>query len=124
MSGLGLLRIAALCAFAYAALCIAGLVTHFQHTGNFGALLHGLLRPEVGLVFAIALLVGIGVWARYAWAWWVGLAAAVFQIYRITIGYWHAGRIPHAFAVLLALALLIAFLVLVLQRKARLACNR
>ena len=124
MSGLGLLRIAALCAFAYAALAIAGLVTHFQHTGNFAALAHGLLRPEVGLVFAIALLVAIGVWTRYAWAWWAGLAAAAFQMYRITFAYWHAGRIPHAFAVLLALALLLAYLVLVLQRKARLACNR
>ncbi len=124
MSGLGLLRAAALCAFAYAVLAVAGLVTRFQHTGSFRALAHGLARPDVWLVFVIALTVAIGVWSRHAWAWWVGIAAAGWQVFRIVSRYVEAERFPQAFAVLLALALLAAFLVLMLQRKARLACNR
>ena len=76
MSGLTQLRLAALCAFAYALLSVSGLVHHFQRTGSLRSLLHGLMQARLWVVLVIAL------------------------------------------------ALLLAMLVLLMPRKARLAANR
>lgn len=126
MSALMQLRLAALCAITYAALVASGLVAHFQRTGSFRALFHGLARPEVWVVLLIALLVTGGLWVRRAWAWWLGVAAAAYQVFRIVSAYVQGPRFGHVPAVwlLIALVLLTLFLLLVLQRKARLGCNR
>lgn len=126
MSALMQLRLAALCAVTYAALVLSGLIAHFQRTGSFRTLFHGIARPEVWVVVLVALLVTAGLWTRRAWAWWLGVAAAGYQLFRIVSAYVLGHRLGHvpAFAVLIALVLLVLFLVLVLQRKARLGCNR
>jgi len=73
----------------------------------------------------VAALVTFGLWQRQAWAWWVGVAAACFQLLRIADAWFDRGlsRLP-GMPTLIALALLVLLLVLLLPRRARLGCNR
>ena len=120
------LRLASLCAAAYGLLLASGILHHFQRSGSFRWLADTLSRPSVWLVLVVALLVTVGLWKRHAWAWWLGLAGAGYEVFRIVSG-WIAGRtfprLP-GFATLLALAILALLLLLLLQRKARLGANR
>ncbi|MEJ8836901.1 hypothetical protein [Ramlibacter sp. AN1133] len=126
MTGLTQLRLAALCAIAYALLAVSGLVHHFQRTGSLRVLLRGLMQPQLWIVLLLALLVTIGLFGRQAWAWWLGVAAAAFGVFRIVSAYvqgGHLGHVPGA-PTLVALVLLLLTLVLLAPRKARLAANR
>lgn len=126
MSANSTLRLASCCAAAYGALLASGVVHHFERTGSLRALVHGLSRPTLWVALLVAALVTWGLWKRYAWAWWLGLVAAAYQLFRIVWPYLHGrgfGRVP-GFYTLLALGLLALFLVLVLQRPARLGANR
>ena len=126
MSGLTQLRLAALCAFAYALLAVSGVVHRFQRTGSLRGLVNGLLQPHLWIVLVIALLVLFGLFGKKAWAWWLGVGAASFGIFRIVSAYVQGhgfGRLPGAWT-LIALALLLAMLLLLMPRKARLAANR
>jgi hypothetical protein len=126
MTGLTQLRLAALCAFAYAVLAVSGLVHHFQRTGSLRVLLRGLMQAQLWIVLLVALLVTFGLFCRQAWAWWLGVAAAAFGVFRIVSAYVQGpgfGRVPGAWT-LIALALLVLILVLLAPRKARLAANR
>lgn len=100
----------------------------------FGAALFGdslVLRVSLGdplswLITVLIALIVFGVSKRYAWAWWLGVAAAVVQLARM--GMWVAqhyslSRLPGE-GTLLVLGLLVAFLVLMLSPGMRLACRR
>lgn len=120
------LRLAALCSATYAALALSGPVHHFQRTGSLPALLRGLSSPHVWVVASIAAVVAFGLWKRYAWAWWLGVAAALYQLFRILASYVQgplSGQLPRA-GTLVSLVLLAAILVLLSTRKARLGTNR
>jgi uncharacterized membrane protein (DUF2068 family) len=126
MSANTTLRLASCCAAAYGALLASGVVHHFERTGSFRALAHSLGRPTLWVALLVAALVTWGLWKRYAWAWWLGVAAAAYQLFEIVWPYLHGrgfGRVP-GFSTLLALALLLLLLVLLLQRPARLGANR
>jgi hypothetical protein len=126
MSGLTQIRLAALCAAAYALLAVSGLVHHFQRTGSLRVLLRGLMQAQLWIVLLLAVLVTLGLFARQAWAWWLGVAAAAFGVFRIVSAYVQGpgfGRMPGAWT-LIALGLLVLMLVLLAPRKARLAANR
>jgi hypothetical protein len=126
MSASTQIRLASLSCAAYGALLVSGTVYHFQHTGSFRALGHSLAQPSLWIALLIAALVTFGLWQRHAWAWWLGIAAANYQIFRIVSAYVYGRGFGHmpGFATLLALALLILILVLLLPRKSRLGCNR
>lgn len=126
MSAQTQIRFASLAAAAYGLVLVSGIVHHFQRTGSLRALGHGLSQPVVWITLLVAVLVAFGLWRRYAWAWWLGVGTAAWQVFRITVAYVQGGgfgRVP-AFATLLALALLLLLLVLLLPRKARLGCSR
>lgn len=120
------IRLASLSCAAYGALLVSGTVYRFQRTGNFSVLAHSLAQPALWIALLVAALVTVGLWQRRAWAWWLGVAAAGYQIYRIASAYIHGRGFGHmpGFATLLALALLLLILVLLLPRKSRLGCNR
>jgi benzodiazapine receptor len=119
-------RIASLAAAAYGALLVSGTVHHFQRTGSFRALGHSLAQPTLWIALLIAALVTFGLWQRNAWAWWLGIAAAGYQIFRIASAYVYGRGFGHmpGVATLIALVLLLLIVVLLLPRPARLACNR
>lgn len=120
------LRLASLCSATYAALAVSGVVHHFQRTGSISALLRGLSSPWVWGVLLVAVLVAVGLWKRYAWAWWLGLAAAGYQLFRIVASYVQSGAFGHVprASTLVSLVLLLAIVLLLLTRKARLGANR
>lgn len=82
--------------------------------------------PLSWLIMALILLVIFGVWKRYAWAWWLGVAAAGFQLVRLgmwVVQHYSLSRLPGEFT-LLVLGLLVTFLVLMLSPGMRMACRR
>lgn len=120
------LRLASFCSATYAALAVSGVVHHFQRTGSIGALLRGLSSPYVWVVVLVAILVAVGLWKRYAWAWWLGLAAAGYQLFRIVVSYVQSpafGNLPRA-STMVSIVLLLAIVLLLVTRKARLGANR
>jgi hypothetical protein len=120
------LRLASCCAAAYGALLASGVVHHFQRTGSFSALAHSLGRPTVWVALLVAALVTWGLWKRYAWAWWLGVAAAGYQLFEILWPFVQGrgfGRVP-GFYTLVALGILLLLLVLLFQRPARLGANK
>jgi hypothetical protein len=126
MSGLTHLRLAAFCAVAYGLLLVSGIVHHFQRTGSLRALFRSVAYPGFWIVLLVVVLVMYGLFKRHAWAWWLGIAAALFQLFRIVSAYVQgpsAGRVPST-PVLISLVLLVVFVLLLLPRKARLASNR
>jgi len=126
MSANAPLRLASLSAAVYAALVASGVVHHFQRTGSLRALVRGLSQPGFWIVVLVAGLVCWGLWKRYAWAWWLGVAAAGYQLFRIVSVYVQGpavGQLPRA-SVLVSLTLLLLILTLLFTRKARLGANR
>lgn len=125
MSAQTQIRLASLTSAAYGALLASGIVYHFQRTGSFRALARDLAEPTIWIALALAAFVTFGLWKRYAWAWWLGVAAACFQLFRIFDAWYDRGlaRVPGV-PTLIALALLLLLLVLLLPRRARLGCNR
>ena len=119
------IRLASLTSAAYGALLASGLVYHFQRTGSFRALAHSLSRPALWIALLLAALVTFGLWKRQAWAWWLAIAAAGYELFRIFEAWYDRGlaRVPGV-PTLIALALLALLLVLLLPRRARLGCNR
>ncbi|MBC5784093.1 hypothetical protein H8N03_14165 [Ramlibacter sp. USB13] len=119
------IRLASLTTAAYGALLASGIVYHFQRTGSFRALGRALAEPTIWIALALVVAVTFGLWKRYAWAWWLGVAAACFQLFRIFEAWYDRGlaRVPGV-PTLIALALLVILLVLLLPRRSRLGCNR
>jgi hydrogenase/urease accessory protein HupE len=125
MSAQTQIRLASLTAAAYGALLVSGAVFHFQRTGSVPALARSLSHPALWVALLLAAVITFGLWKRYAWAWWLAIAAAVFQGWRIVAG-WFARGFAHVpgMPTLIALALLLVLLVLLLPRRSRLGCSR
>lgn len=120
------LRLASLCSATYAALVVSGVVHHFQRTGSLRALVRGVSSPWLWVVVLVATVVAIGLWKRYAWAWWLGVAAAGYQLFRIVASYVRSplfGDLPRA-STMVSVVLLVAILVLLSTRKARSGASR
>ena len=120
------LTVASLSSAAYGVLFVSGIVHRFQRTGSFRALGHSLMQPTVWITLAVALLVCWGLWKRYAWAWWLGLVAAGYQLAMIVLAYVRGGsigRVPGTWT-LISLCLLALVLVMLATRKARTGASR
>lgn len=126
MSGLTSIRLAGLVAFGYAVWVLAGGAVQLGAGGQAVTLRLSMAQPLTWLVGLLALVIAIGLWTRYAWAWWLGLAAALFQAWRFAWPLFTgpgAPRLPGTTA-LLVLFVLLVFVVLLLLPKARASCNR
>lgn len=118
------ITLTSLTAAVYAGLVISAVAIPFGRSGNFAALARGLANPHVWVPSVLACLVAWGIWKRYAWAWWLGLAACCYQLWRILDALVPGPlRLPGAWT-LLVLAVLALFLVLLVQRAVRVGCNR
>jgi translocator protein len=119
-------RLASFSAAAYATLGIAGILYPLAHSGNFRVLRHALSQPPVWLAIVGAALVAWGLARRQAWAWWLGVIAAGYQLAMLLFAYVRGpafGHLPRPWT-LIAMVLLALVLVLLLPRRARLACSR
>lgn len=120
------LHLAALITAAYVIFTHAASLVHFAYTGSALALRINLTQTENWLIAIVGFAVAWGIWHRFNWAWWLGVAAALFQLFREVS--WIAKHAsiakPPGAEALVLLLLLLAFLVLVLPAKTRAACSR
>jgi len=126
MKGPTAIRLAALLALGYGLWVLAGGPVHLG--GGSGAM---TLRVSAGhwvgwVVGLLSLLLAWGLWVRQAWSWWLGIAAALVQGWRLLsphVAHGGLGRLPSTVTVVV-LALLLAFVTLLFMPKARAACSR
>src|SRR6478609_10651770 len=119
-------RLASFSAAGYALLGIVGILYPLAHSGNFRVLRAALSHPPVWLAILIAALVAWGLAGRRAWAWWLGVIAAGYQLAMLLFAYVRGpalGHLPRPW-VLIAMVLLALVLILLLPRRSRLACSR
>ena len=105
---------------------LGGTVIRFALTGDAFTLRFSLSQPATWIAGLIALLVAWGLSKHYRWAWWLGMGAAAFQLYRV--GGWIVDHLsfarPPAFGPLLVAVLLLSFVVLAFPSRVRTACSR
>jgi uncharacterized membrane protein (DUF2068 family) len=126
MSGVTAVRVAALVAIGYGLWVLVGGPVRFGAGADALSVRMSLGNPIAWLVGLLAIVIGWGLWVRYAWAWWLGLAAALFQTWRIVYPIFSrpgAPRLPGA-ETLIVLAMLLVFVLLLFMPKARATCNR
>jgi hypothetical protein len=120
------IHLAAATAVAYSAVVLGGTLTRFALTGDAFTLRFSLSQPATWIAGLIALLVAWGLSKHYRWAWWLGMGAASFQLYRV--GSWIVDHFsfarPPAFGPLLVAVLLLTFLVLAFPSRVRTSCSR
>lgn len=119
-------RLTALVAVVYVVLVLGASLLRVTLTGDFFSFRLNFVQPITWLVCILGLVIAWGVWRSYAWAWWLGLAAAGFQLYRF--GSWLLANYSLSYLpgpnALLPLLLLLGFLVLLLLPGTRAACSR
>ena len=126
MSGLTAIRMAALIAIGYGLWVLFGGPVRFGAGAEALTMRVSLNSPVTWLVGLMALIIGCSLWMRFAWAWWLGLAAALFQLWRILYPMFAKTglpRLPGAYT-LLVIALLLVFVILLFMPKARASCSR
>jgi hypothetical protein len=119
-------RLASCIALAYIAVVLGGVLWHYVMTGDGYTARYSLMLPTTWLTTAVAAFVAWGLWRRFRWAWWTGLAAVLFQISRMAswmIDHFTFAKLP-GWGVFVVFALLIAFLVVLLLPGTRTACSR
>lgn len=126
MSGLTAIRVAALIAIGYGLWVLFGGPVRFGAGSEALTMRVSLTSPVTWLVGLLALAIGFSLWMRFAWAWWLGLAAALFQLWRILYPIFARDGLPRlpGATTLLVLLLLLVFVILLFMPKARAACSR
>lgn len=126
MTGLAAIRLAALVAVAYALLLLSGGLVGVAGGSSRVSLSVSLTQPVTWLMALLSLLIAWALWTRYAWGWWLGLAAALFQLWRVISAVVARPGFPQlpASGTLLVLGLLLAFVILLFLPRARASCNR
>ncbi|WP_205201467.1 hypothetical protein [Azonexus hydrophilus] len=118
-------KLTSIVAIAYVLIVAGGMLLHFFNTGDLGTLKYSLMLPATLPAVFVGSLVAFGLWHRFAWAWWLGLAAVGTQLIRF--GSWFIGRLSIGDAPMTSWAiavLLLAFLFLLLTKATRQQCTR
>jgi hypothetical protein len=119
-------RLASGIALAYIAVVLGGVLLHYVMTGDGYTARYSLMLPSTWMATAVAALIAWGLWSRFRWAWWVSLAAVLFQLVLMTswmIDHFTFTKLP-GWGVFVVFALLVAFLVVLLLPGTRSACSR
>jgi hypothetical protein len=109
----------------YVLVVFGGMIIRYFKTGDWGTFQYSLMLPNtIGALF-VGSLIALGLWNRFAWAWWLGLFAVIFQFYRLSG--WLVPRLGNGFPPLstwIIGILLIAFLWTLLTKEVRRSCSR
>lgn len=120
------LLLASLLAAAYVAVLVGGPMLRLSGAGDAYTLRLSVASLAPWLSAAIALLVAWGLLCRYRWAWWLGAAAAAFQLVRFGLAMapqLSLSRLPDLRVAAGELVLLV-FLGVLLAPRTREACTR
>lgn len=120
------IHLAAATAVAYSVVVLGGTLVRFALTGDAFTLRFSFSQPATWIAGLVAVLVAWGLLKHYRWAWWLGMGAAAYQLYRV--GSWIVDHFsfsrPPAFGPLLVGLLLLTFLVLAFPSHVRASCSR
>lgn len=118
-------QLAGVIAATYVLVVFGGMVLRYLKTGDWSTFQYSLMLPNTIGALLVGSLVAWGLWNRFVWAWWLGLFAVAFQLYRLSG--WLFPRLGNGFPPLVSWiigALLIAFLWVLLTKEARRSCSR
>lgn len=111
---------------AYVLVVLRGPLAHLLGTGHAGVLLHSLTQPWTLLSVLVGLVAAVGLWAGYAWGWWLALVAGTVQLIRVGGGWvhgWRGGHGPSTGTVLIVVVL-VTLLATLLATRTRRQCTR
>ena len=118
--------LAAVTAVVYVAAEVGNSLLNLAGNASHVSIQISLNQPVMWLIALCGLLIAVGLLGRYAWAWWLGLAASAFQLYRLgsrVINQYSLSHLPGMHVVLL-FSLLVIFLLLLISPKAMASCHR
>ena len=118
-------KLASVIAAAYVAMVVGGMLLHFLTTGDFDTFKYSLMLPATLGAIVIGSVVVFGLWRAFAWAWWLGIIAAAFQLTRFSswlITRMSTGSVPVASWIIAFL--LFSFLCVLLIKATRQQCSR
>ncbi len=119
-------QLASYIALSYILVVLGGIFLHFLSTGEAYTLKFSLMLPSTWVATLLSGVIAWGLWNRFRWAWWFGLAAALFQLVRMLSWlsqHFSPAKLP-GFGVLLVLALVVMFLIVLVLPGTRAACAR
>lgn len=122
----GRAQLAACIALTYVFVVLGGIFLHYLNTGDAYTLKFSLMLPSTWVATIVSVVVAWGLWQRFRWAWWLGLAAALLQLVRMSSWLFHhfSATNPPGFGVFLVLGLVLAFFVTLVLPGTRTACAR
>jgi hypothetical protein len=123
MGGVTAIRLAAVIALGYGLWVLLGGPVHVGAGSDALTMRVSFTQVIAWAIGLAAIVIGASLWARFAWAWWLGLAAALFQLWRLAYPLFAAQRLPGVVTLVVLLAL-VMFVVLLFLPKARAACSR
>lgn len=118
-------RLTSYIAIAYVCVVIGGIFLHFVLTGEMYTLKYSLMLPSTWIATIAGGLIALGLWQSKAWAWWLGLAAVLVQLTRISswlVQHFSITNPPTA-SIIIVLFILVLFLVVLVLPKTRAACS-
>jgi translocator protein len=119
-------RVASVIAVTYVVVALGSALLHFSSGGHAYTIRFNTTHLILWLEAILAIIIAYGLWQRYSWAWWLGIGAAAWQLFRLgsrIFKHFSLSHPPGAITLFIA-ALLIGFLVLLFQSKTRTSCNR
>lgn len=120
------IHLAAATAVAFSAIVLGGTVIRIVLSGDALMLRFSFSQPLTWIMGLIGILVAWGLLKHYRWAWWLGMGAAAYQLYRVgsvLVEHFSFAR-PPAFWPLLIALLMLTFLVLAFPAHVRTSCSR
>lgn len=120
------IHLAAATAAGFAAIILVGTVIRFTFWDDALVLSFKFAQPLTWLMGLTGVIVAWGLLKHYRWAWWLGMAAAAYELYRVgSVLVEHASfSRPPAMWPLLIAVLMLTFLVLAFPSHVRASCSR
>ena len=109
----------------YVLVVFGGMVLRSFRTGDLATFQYSLMLPNTIGALLVGSLVAWGLWKRFLCAWWLGLFAVAFQLYRFSG--WLVPSLGNGFPPLTSWiigTLLIVFLWALLTKETRRSCSR
>lgn len=120
------IHLAAATAAAFAAIMLVGTVIRFAFWDDSLVLSFKFAQPLTWLMGLTGVVVAWGLLKHYRWAWWLGMGAAAYELYRVgsvIVDHFSFSR-PPAFWPLLVAVLMLTFLILAFPSHVRASCSR
>lgn len=119
-------KIAAAIATLYVFFFFGGIFVHYFTSSDIHTLKYSLMLPSVWIATVLGLLIAWGLWRKFLWAWWLGLAGGLFQLVasvRHMLKFMSLD-LPLTFGILSVFIMLVSFLFFVLLPSTKKQCAR